>query len=586
MGAPATAQPQLKPSAQREPEGTLEFVSEAIHRPVGADLMRNYFWAGLLGVFVLSEMLGSLIGWPTVTGRIYTVFRVAAIPARDGHGILGWMIATLLPQLAVTIVAGRLIAKTTWLIALHGVWRRVVLKHNVVLPEARLLQAVLGVIAGIIVSVLVSTFVGSVPPSRQRLIDGEAICLGLCILVTIAYIALRPKVQFHVNRDEGRIVRFLRPCPHPVEITLSSPPFIKTVALRRIGTDYEWCDATAPLRLDRGELLLLNLSVMEHKINAPVTITSRKAFTCAGRFGLDLVRPPRSGFVAPFDADAVGLMIDNLYEREDLEHFLQERLSLALNDYAKTADAELATIENDFRLDILRDYDTSSGETMTSERPRVSGFGSGQIASDRLALTRTRIGARIAKLEDYRSRFKAIHTSHLSAKDALPQRFNQGLLDFLESRIGGGAAFVPPPVVNAVRQPATDEPAQSIERLFTITNVAFRLDSFDFSEKARGAESLVESEIDKAHQELAAAEENVRTIQHDAQKELRAMIIKMIGDMTPQMLQTQKGKLFAGQLMALLADPSGISEGKFREATATFQGGTVEAESDALPPPT
>jgi len=474
------------------------------------------FFGACLAVYCFSETLGTIVGWPTITGRLYSTFGFET----NSPG-LAQILLVLLLQLVIEGVAGAKLWRTNWPLWVATRARRI---PTISVPDPNMRETSLGLLTGVVVTALLTAMAGYVPSHRAPLIESEVVVVVVSIAAIILALIFPPRIHYSVAHPDDIVFERITQASSPVQITLSQTQFQKSILLRRLPDYYEPCSLDGPISLDAYEHVLINYGVYEKNISSPVKVASANVFQCEGMFSLD-VHPPAPSEILHLNTRGVEILINNLYTQHDFLHFLTERLTLAMNVYAGPFDGEVKTLTENFGLKALKT------ELETSHRfsSPAQGLGSALNLSaahiTQLEVLKQRIEDRLYQLEDYQRRWQEARKLQEQAVQRLPVVFEQQLQQYFTDKLQG-----------------TDSQAHAaIARLLRWARVRFFVSKFEFTPMAAKAETLLESEKTEVRTELKAVEQQIVADITTQAAEMRALLRAKADAIDPRLLMTPRG---------------------------------------------
>jgi hypothetical protein len=479
----------------------------------------------LVGAFALSglllEIAGPLIGYPTVTGSLYS-----ATGATTSQAVPWQMLLLLAPQMAAAAVVGRAVSRSAW-----GRWIGVRLRgdRDVAAPEVHPRETLWGALGGLTVWFLLDLQFGALPDPRRSLIVAETFLAVLGLTAVLVGVVFRPRLQFNVTDTENRILWIIPRAPQPVEIVLDPTAFLKSIVLRVVPGGFVLADTRGPLRLDEAELVLLNLGVLESTVGVKLQGRSANVLQCTAQLTVSIAPPERA---AVLDRQAVDYLLKSLYTKSDLIVFFNSQLALAMDQYAGEYDSSFKTLTESLELLELRGDARLASETAATG---VGPIGSVEAEITALENARARAQRRLTALESFSAHWEGARRLQERGKSALPPVFDRQLRKHFRQELA---------TLNA-------RAWGSAEVLLNAARIGVQVVEVEFTDRAVTAERTVPEKTAAAIAELRAAEAALLEVKTKRKDELLALIDHMIRSIDSRLLLTPRGTRLVESLLAM-----------------------------------
>jgi hypothetical protein len=495
------------------------------------------FLSAALTALSISEMLGPLIGWPTITALCFSLGHF-----ESKQPSVPQMVLVLLPQLALTFFSVWLLTSTPWPTLVYA---RVTHNPSILVSGTHPRETGLGVLAGIVVASLLG-FTLTVPArDGWALPVAELVLIAIAIAALIIYVRFPPKKRHFVTTPDPSVFLRLPISPAQIELVLDPTHFQKTIVLRELPHSWELLRGTnRVIGLHAADHIFLNLGELEKQIRQElekqeqkaVKVSSVNLFTCTGYFSTT-VHPvgTDSGF---FEDQGVDYLINNLYTRPDLFTFLRSRLSLTMNTYVGELDKEVKTLVESFNRDHL-ESELRTSTRVQSHTSSSAPLNSTESTKAQLRFQQERTKATLERLTTFESRWKEARRLQENAKTVLPDRFKNELCAHFQEVLDTN--------INKA------EAKTSISRLLRCASIEFHLETFDFTTMATEAESLVKSKLDEAKSALADIQARVHAEDKSRTDEIRDLIHGPLKNITLRDLTSPRLKRQYLELMSVAA---------------------------------
>jgi hypothetical protein len=508
------------------PVTTLTTPNEVVHayRRAHTSKKLDSFWAGALTVVALSEMIGPLAGWPTISGLCFRLGELHDKPVEPWQ-----MVLVILLQLIITTVAAY-----KWWLTCWPRWLAAFSKgsSSIVMPEANLREVVLGVFASLVVWGLITFQIYHFLPSplvgADTLKMTELAVIALSAIALIISVLLTPKEHYAAVHPDKTVFERIPQSPVRVEVTFDHTNFEKSLLLKKTSQNYRLVDIQSVIAVHTGDHVLINLGVFEENIAQTVDVTSVNVFHATGRFSAG-IHLPGPGEPDMLNQHGVDILIRNLYTKTDLFGLLKTRLSTIMNEYAGQFDSSVKSLVDDFKMVIARYESESSTESIKGMRG-MSPLNSTATGEQQLQQIKARADLMLKHIESFRAEWGRARALHEQAKHEFPLLFSRRLTEGFQELVE--------------RDGNMRDSSETIARLMSWARIQFHVDAFEFVGAALEAESLINMAMQKATSDLEIAKAQLFADKRAREDGLRAILDGLLNKIDPRDLRSRQREIF------------------------------------------
>ena len=509
------------------------------------------FIASFFLVGLLSEILGSIVGWPTFTGLLFALFHL-----QNAHVSIIGMVLLLFVQILFLGVTLFFYSLSAWPIVFLAQGSA----SKTVRPNTNLKETLLGGFFGLLGVIIVATMIKGVPGGRTELQISEAVFAVLIATGIFIYIRF-PSVHKYSVTEHSHVDHVFEEIAQTfelVEVSLNGTVFQKSVILGSDGDDYIVLDRKQPFRLDSRDHLLINFGLIEQQMShissfhnkVKTSISSARVFVCDVTFGFTFAYPSVGD---RFDKVAVIQLLHNYYDKgtqagDDVKHdpryeLLKQFANLAISSYVGEVDERLQREIESFNRKALKIEQRSSAIVLQKSSPRFRVNQEDNAISGQIEALQLVVDECLALFNEYDVTIEeARKLQSLAIKD-LPGFFDREMLKHFLLVTTNTQSLSDLYDDVSFQSKINEEPHRSVITLLACARPKLSLAAgdFKFTVQAEEANSFKNTTLNTFQNRVAQSIAELTAESIKRGDEYRQGIASIISQISPSMLLTQDG---------------------------------------------